>query len=130
WLYLNAFCGIDRFSSAARAPDAGGPLGRIGILFESLGLGRYGAALGNRVADSAGGAVGYQMFFSQARRQLVLEAGGRKDTNGTRQDRVAFGGRFEQAIGSRLVLRFDSFISTGPHRGPGYGGRTELMVKF
>ncbi len=130
WLYLNAFWGIERFSSAARAPDAGGPLGRVGVLFEALGLGRYQAALGNRADDSAGGALGYQMFFDQFRRQLTLEVGGRKDTNGTRQDRVAFGGRLEQAIGHHFILRFDSFISTGPHRGPGYGGRTELMAKF
>ena len=53
-LYLNAFWGIDQFSSAARNFAAGGPLGRVGILFEAVGLGRYGSALNNRANDTAG----------------------------------------------------------------------------
>jgi hypothetical protein len=130
WVYLNAFWAIDKFSSAARAPDQGGPLGRAGLLFDAVGLGRYGSALGNEANNSVGFALGYQMFFDTFRRQLVVEVGARKDTKGASQDAVALGGRFQQAFGRHLLLRFDSFISGGKDRGPGYGGRTELMVKF
>ena len=80
--YVNGFVGIDEFSSAARGPTAGGPLGRTGILFAARGLGRFGAPLGNGADDSLGAAIGYQMFFDDKRRQLVLELGGRKDTGG------------------------------------------------
>src|SRR5207245_1383748 len=36
-VYLNGFWGIDHFSSAARSPSAGGPLGRVGILNAAVG---------------------------------------------------------------------------------------------
>ena len=62
-LYLNSFVGINNFSSAASAKGAGGPLGRVGILFAGVGLGAYPAALGNRADKSVGGALGFQMFF-------------------------------------------------------------------
>jgi hypothetical protein len=130
WLYLDAFWAIAKFSSAARAPDAGGPLGRTGLLFSAVGLGRYGAALGNGANDSVGFSLGYQMFFAALRRQLVLEIGARKDTKGTSQDAAALGARVQQAIWRHLLLQFDSFVSAGRQRGPGYGGRTELVVKF
>jgi hypothetical protein len=130
WLYLNAFWAIDKFSSAARGPEEGGPLGRTGLLFNAVSLGRYGSALGNQAEDSIGLALGYQMFFSEFRRQLLVEVGARKDTKGTRQDAVALGARVQQAIWRHLVLQLDTFVAGGRNRGPGYGGRTELVVKF
>ena len=130
WAYLDAFVAIDRFSSAGRNPDAGGPLGKTGLLFQAVGLGRYGAALGNSADNSVGFVLGYQMFFAYFRQQLILELGARKDTRGSDQDALAFGGRFQQAIGRHLIFQLDSFVSGGSHRGVGYGGRTELVVKF
>ena len=57
-VYLNGFWGIDHFSSAARSPSAGGPLGRVGILNAAVGLGRYGAPLSNQADNAVGGALG------------------------------------------------------------------------
>jgi hypothetical protein len=130
WVYLDLYVAIDKFSSAARGPDAGGPLGRIGILYEAIGLGRYGSALSNEADHSVGFALGYQMFFDTFRRQLILEVGARKDTKRTNLDAAAMGARLQQAIWRHLILQFDTFVAGGRHQGPGYGGRTELMVKF
>jgi hypothetical protein len=130
WLYLDAFWAIDKFSSAARGPEEGGPLGRTGLLFSAVGLGRYGAALGNYADNSVGLALGYQMFFDAFRRQLVVEVGAKKDTKGTQQDTVALGARVQQAIWRHLLLQFDTFVAGGRRQGPGFGGRTELVVKF
>ena len=128
--YLNAFYGINEFSSAARAPDAGGPLGRTGILFEAVGLGRYGAALGNGADHSIGGALGYQMFLGSIRRQVVLELGARNDTQGAGTGEVAAGGSFQQAFGQRTILRMDAFVAGREGLPRSVGARLELSVKF
>ena len=130
WVYLDVFWAIDKFSSAARGLEEGGPLGRTGLLFSAVGLGRYGSALGSQAEHSAGLALGYQMFFDAFRRQVVLEIGARKDTKRTNQDAAALGVRLQQAIWRHLLLQFDSFVAGGRHQGIGYGGRTELVVKF
>jgi len=131
-IYVNGFFGVDEFSSAARGPTTGGPLGRTGILFAAVGLGRYGAALGNRAENSYGGAVGYQWFIDhQKRRQLIVELGGR---NGYKNDgndgQLALGARYQQAIGQRMVIQFDAFGALNENRDEGFGGRVELRVNF
>ena len=98
FLYLNAFWGIGEFSSAIRGPETGGSLGRTGILFDAVELGRYGAALGNRADNAVGGSLGYQAFFNRTRQQLIVELGGRKNTN--------------DQVGHRGCLRRGSAIST------------------
>lgn len=131
-VYATAFWGIDQFSSAARAPDVGGPLGRAGILFAAVGLGDYGAALGNRADDSFGGAVGWQTFLGDAdhRRQLILEVGGRVDTEGSSRDAIATGFRLQQALGHHAILRFDGFVAGQDDVELRTGIRTELVWKF
>lgn len=76
--YGNFFWAIDEFASAARDETAGGPLGRVGLLFSAVGLGNYGSALSNRSDKVVGGSLGYQWFLDPYRSQLVLEVGGRK----------------------------------------------------
>ncbi|MBI1375250.1 MAG: hypothetical protein GC159_21235 [Phycisphaera sp.] len=131
-VYVNGFVGIDEFSSAARGPTAGGPLGRTGVLFAALGLGRYGAPLGNRADNSYGGAIGYQWFIDeQARKQLLVEFGGRNGYSDDQNDgQIALGARYQQAIGQHMVLQFDTFGSLNEGRDPGYGGRVEIRVDF
>ena len=46
-------------------------------------LGCHGAGLGKRVDSSAGWSSGYQMFFPGILRQVIMNFGGRKDTNNT-----------------------------------------------
>lgn len=129
-VYGNAFWGIDRYSSAARDELAGGPLGRVGLLFAAVGLGNYGAPLSNRADRVVGGAIGHQWFFNNHRTQFVLEVGGRKGTSDDVPDAAAIGGRFQQAIGDRFVLQFDAFTSVQDNRDQGFGARTELQVRF
>lgn len=128
--YLNLFAGIDNYSSAARDPTAGGPLGRTGILFAAVGLGRYGAALGNRADDAIGGSIGYQKFFNHQRTQLVLEIGGRVGTADTTTDAVAIGARLQHAIGRRYLIQIDGFIADEENRDLGSGLRSEFLVRF
>lgn len=128
--YLDAFWGIDRYSSAARAPTAGGPLGGTGILFAAFGLGRFAPALGNRADDSYGAALGYQKVMGKYdEMQIVLEVGGRESTE-DEPGAVAIGGRFQKKLGQRYLLQIDSYISGQESRGPNWGVRSEIQVRF
>lgn len=129
-VYLNAFWGIENYSSAARDPTAGGPLGRTGILFAAVGLGDYGAAIGNRADDSLGAALGYQWISDDTRTQVVAEIGGRKGTDQDTDGAVAIGTRVQQAIGDRYVVQVDAFLARNESRDDGAGVRTELLVRF
>jgi hypothetical protein len=136
-VYLNSFWGIDNFRSASRDPATGGPLGRTGILFAAVGLGRYGAALSNDASESFGGSLGYQMFFAHTRRQLILELGGRYATNDFGQRAAAAGGSYQIAVGRRWVVRFDAFTSFELGRASlvaddelRFGGRFEILTRL
>lgn len=130
WMYFDAFWGIDRFTSAARDIDTGGPLGRTGILFEALQLGHYGAALGNQATNSFGGAFGYQRFWDLFRRQAIVEVGGRRDTSAAGANAFGVGTRLQQAFGRHLILELDGFVAGVERTGPAYGGRGEAQIKF
>ena len=109
-MYTNFFWGIDNFSSAARDPLAGGPLGRTGISFAARGIGTFPAPLGNRTDDAVGVAVGYQMFFDENRRQVIVEVGGRHETRGSLDDAAAASVVVQQAVGRRILLQLDGFV--------------------
>lgn len=126
-VYVNAFLGLDQYSAAALDPSAGGPLGRAGILFESAGLGRFGAPLGNRPDRSVGGAAGYQKFSADTRGQWIYELGVHESRRGTE---VAAGVRWQQAFGRRSVVRIDGFAANGGRRDLGWGARLELLVRM
>jgi hypothetical protein len=129
-VYLNGFWGIDEFSSAARGPDTGGPLGRTGLLFAAVELGRYGAPLGNGAQNALGAALGFQRFFNEKRSQVVVEAGFRSDTNNTDQAALAIASRFETAIGQNNILRLDAFLTGRENGEPASGARVEWLIKF
>ena len=128
--YANAVAAAGHYVAASRGADRGGPLGRIGILFEAPGLGSIGAPLANDADHVFGGAVGTQFFFNHARTQLVLELGGRGQFDSSRARAAAVGLRLQQALGQRVILRFDGY--GGYERGEGgfVGGRSELVLKF
>lgn len=131
-VYLNSFYAFERFTSAARGPGTGGPLGAVGILYASPGIGRYGSALSNQAQQAYGASFGYQTFLGglYSRRQLVLELGARKDTDNTRQGAVAVGARFQQALGRRFVFQLDGFAAAYEEQDNNYGLRSEILVKF
>lgn len=132
FLYLNTFWGIGEFSSVIRGPETGGPLGRTGILFAAVGLGQYGAALGDQADNAAGGSLGYQAFFNRTRQQLVVELGGRKNTNNQvdNGEACAAGLRYQHAIGRHVVAQVGAFGAVQEGRDPAYGARLEWLTKF
>ena len=131
FVYLNAFCGVDEFTSAARGPDRGGTLGRAGILFAAVGLGSYGAPLGNQPERCAGAAIGRQFFSDDMRRQLIVELGGRKSTEcDDQEDGMAIGARYRHAMGRHSVWQVDLFGAVTRHDDPGFGVRLEYRYEF
>jgi len=129
-VYANFFWAEDDFKSAARDFNTGGPLGLVGILYAAVGLGAYPAPLGNNARESYGGAVGYQMFFKNNRQQLIIELGGRTDTDHTERGQFAVGARYQQAIKHHFVFRLDGYISKWENFDTGWGARAEILIKF
>lgn len=130
--YLNSFWSIDNFTSAARDPAVGGPLGVTGLLYEAVGLGGYGSGLGNANPNGAVGfSVGYQHFFDdEKKRQLVTEIGGRWHTQGVARDAYALGLRYQQALNQHVIFRVDGFIGQYDDHQTGQGLRCELSYRF
>ncbi|MEM7412295.1 MAG: hypothetical protein AAF430_18850 [Myxococcota bacterium] len=128
--YLNLAASADRYTPAARGPARGGPLGRIGILFEAPGLGTIGAPLNNDGNRALAGALGYQKFLFGGRTQIVLEVAGRLQSNDRRTQAGGGGLRIQQALGRRFILRLDLYGIARTHQRDFMGGRSELVVKF
>ncbi len=129
-VYTNVFLAIDDFNSASRDAATGGPLGLVGILYAATGLGAFPGPLGNDASESFGGAVGYQMFFNESRSQLIVEAGARTDTDGSDRRQFALGGRYQKALGKRLVVRVDAFVAERESLDTSWGSRLELQLKL
>ncbi len=129
-VYINSFLAIDNFTQAGREPIVGGPLAALGILFASPNLGNHLSELSGRANDIVGGAIGYQAFWDNHRRNLVLELAGRVDTSGVGPSDYALGFQFQQAFFRRILLQVDSFYAVQEDRDDAYGARTELLVQF
>lgn len=130
-VYVNGFAGIDNFSSAARGPATGGPLGRVGLVYSAVGIGRYGAAISNRADDSVGAAVGYQKFLDhETRKQIVFEVGGRAGTASDVDSAIAAAVRYQQAFKQNFIFQADAFVGRRESRGDIIGGRVEFRVEF
>lgn len=130
-VYINAFWGIDNFTSAARDPATGGPLGRTGILFAAIGLGNYGAPLGNQAQDAYGAAIGYQQFISPIKNQFIYELGFRKNEQEFNDDlSVAAAVRYSHVLTQRTLIQFDVFGSLNETLSDGHGFRFEVRTEF
>ena len=129
-IFLNSFWAIDQFSSASRGPLQGGPLGQTGLLFSAAGLGRYGAPLSNQASNVAGASLGYQMFFNDKREQIVVELGGRQDTDDVNDAAIATGIRYQKALDQHWLVVVDAFVGKRESRHVSQGARVELQVKF
>ncbi len=134
WAYINLFGGVGQFRSAARGPATGGPLGQAGLLFSAVGIGRFGAALGNQADKAVGGGIGYQMFFGKTRRQqLIIEAGGRYTyaDDVVKQDIVGGTAQFSFAVGRRGTIILGGFGAYDLNASqPNFGARTELVIRL
>jgi hypothetical protein len=130
-IYVTGFWAIDKFSSAARNPEVGGPLGQVGILFASPAFGRFGAPLSNQATRAAGGAIGYQIFLDQTRKQLIFEVGGRKNTeDAPSTGQIGFGARYQQACGQHFIFLLDSFVAKQEKFDVSSGARVSVIIKF
>lgn len=135
--YFDSFWGSGNYTSAARDPAVGGPLGIIGILFASAGLGDYQAPLGNQVSKSIGFASGYQHFLAnQNGASIIGEIGGRVATNDDGENSLGLAIRYQKPIGQHSILQIDAFVAgyddnLRPSRDDaGYGLRCEWRLKF
>lgn len=130
-IYWNFFASVDSYSSAARAPDVGGPMARTGILFAASGLGTIPSALSSDADEVVGTALGYQWIFNNARTQIIFELGGRTDRDDTQREQSAAGIRLQQAMGQRFILLFDVFHAEHENREDNpWGARLELLLKI
>ena len=76
-VYFNSFLGLGNFTQAGREAIVGGPLANTGILFASPNLSTYLAEINPFTDDDViGGAIGYQAFWDNKRRNLILEIAG------------------------------------------------------
>lgn len=131
-IYLNAFAAFDNYTSASRGPSNGGPFGRLGLLYASVGLGGYKAALSNGAGEALGFSAGLQHFFN-TRQQLIIELGTRIDQgqNGDSDSTSsALGCRFQQAMGRHFLVQADIFAAYRQKAEEKFGSRVELRYKF
>lgn len=132
-LYLDGFFGIDNFTSAARGPLTGGPLGRTGLLFAAQGIGTFPAPLSNRANEAGGAALGYQKFSNDRRTQFTVEAGARfeyGDQIPALENEYGVGMRAQRALGNRTFLQFDAFVTKRDGDDVATGARMELQAKL
>ena len=130
--YANLFVANDHYQSLARDPSVGGPLGRLGVLFASPGIGFVGSPIENDTDhDSFGGAIGYQKFFDETRKQLLFEVGGRNAFDGT-EDRGRLGAlaRYQQAFRTHYIWRVDAYYVSRESLDDKHGIRTEFVIQF
>jgi hypothetical protein len=99
-------------------------------LFAGVGLGSYGSPLDNNSTDVFGSSLGYQMFFSGGRQQLIAEVAFRKETKGLKTGSEAAGLRYQQASGLHTIYILDGFVSNHDVNGSGSGMRAEVRFKF
>ena len=129
-VYINPYLSIGNFTQAGREPIVGGPLAALGILFASPNLSRYGAELSPFTDDVAGFAVGYQAFWDNHRRNLVLEVATRKDTGGDGADSLGLGFQMQQAFGRHYQVQLEGFYSFVENRDDATGLRLELQIVY
>ena len=130
-VYFNSFLGLGNFTQAGREAVNGGPLANTGILFASPNLSTYLAELDPFTTDSViGGAVGYQAFWDNKRRNLILEIAGRHDLSGDGFDSLGVGAQLQQAVGQHVQLQFETFYAFNEGRDDGYGARAEIQIVY
>lgn len=131
-VYITSYWAIDQFSPVAMGPASGGPLGRAGINFASVGLGRYAAPLSAEATNVAGGALGYQLFTHHTRRQWLFEIATRIGTEADIEDAYAATVRHQVALGQRFVLIVDAYANhlEAFEDDTFFGGRVELQLRL
>jgi len=123
--------GIGNYTQAGREAVVGGPLANTGILFASPNLSTYLAEINPFTPDDViGGAIGYQAFFDNTRRNVIFEIAGRKDLSGNGFDSLGFGVQLQQAVGRHVQLTTEAFYTLNEVGDDGLGARVEVQVVY
>lgn len=128
-VYADLFEAAGDYTSAARSAQVPGPLERVGILFAPVVPGLASSPISGDANHAAGGALGYQMFFTP-KTQLTLELAGKEDTNGAKQSVVGFGGQYVHAITSRTSVQLNSFVLETENGRFGAGASAGTTTRF
>lgn len=73
---------------------------------------------------------GYQAFWDNKRRNLILELAGRKDTGGDGFDSLGVGFQLQQAVGQHVQLQLETFYTAQENRSDATGARFEVLVVY
>ncbi len=128
--YVNPFLSIGNFTQAGREPILGGPLANTGILFASPNLSTHGAEINPFTDDVYGLATGYQAFWDNKRRNLILELAARRDYSGNGFDSYGAGFQLQQAVGQHYQLQLEGFHTIQTTRQDATGARAEILIVF
>lgn len=130
--YGNPFVSIGKYSQLGREPIAGGPFGSLGIMFASPNLGAYGAEISPFADNNFGFATGYQAFWDQTRRNMIIELAGRVnyDNDKDTKDSIGLGVQVQQAIGSHFQVQAETFYAIRSAPSDNKGIRLELLVVY
>jgi len=129
--YVNPYLALGNFTQAGREPINGGPLGNIGILFASPNLSTYGAEISPFVNDVAGFAVGYQAFWNNQTRNMILEFANKIDYDGRGFDSYGVGFQVQQKVGQYVQLTFEGYaVKNTEEQDDNVGGRFEIQVVY
>ena len=101
-------------------------------MFASPNLGDFRSELSGTTTEVAGVAIGYQAFWDDFKRNLILEFAARVDTSGesTARDDYAVGFQLQQKLQQRYLVQLDGFFSVREKRDDAFGWRTELLIQF
>ncbi|MBT3910888.1 MAG: hypothetical protein HOF27_14620 [Rhodospirillaceae bacterium] len=129
--YVNPYVALGNFTQAGREAINGGPLGNLGILFASPNLSRYGAEISPFVNDVAGFAMGYQAFWDDHHRNMILEFANKIDYDGRGFDSYGLGFQVQQKVGQYVQLTFEGYaVKNTDDQDDNVGGRFEVQVVY
>ena len=129
--YVNPYLGLGNFTQAGREAILGGPLANIGILFASPNLSTYGAEISPFVNDVAGFAVGYQAFWDNQHRNMILEFANKIDYDGRGFNSYGLGVQVQQKVGQYVQLTFEGYgVKNTEGRDTTVGTRFEVQVVY
>ncbi len=132
-IYFNSFLGFGNYTQAGREAVVGGPLANTGILFASPSLSTYLAEIDPFVEDDLiGGAIGYQAFWDNKRRNMIFEIAGRQSLrkDGLGVNSLGFGVQYQQAVGQHAQLTLESFYTINENFDDGLGARAEIQIVY
>jgi len=130
-IYINPFAGIGNFTKAGREAISGGPLGSLGIMFASPNLSLYGAEINPFTNDVVGFAMGYQAFWDDHKRNMILEFANKIDYDGRGFDSFGVGFQVQQKVNQYVQVSFESFYAVNTEgRDDATGARFEVQIVY